>query len=271
MDTWEPLEDRPTLGLSHRDGAVRVELRRPQALNAFDAELSRELLETVRRLGADDAVRCVLLTGAGRAFSAGADIRSELSDPGARREATEVSLREIFNPMITELRRMPKPVIAAVNGPAAGVGCSIACAADLVIAAESAYFLMAFANIGLTPDGGATLTIPARIGFARASLMMVLAERLPAPEALQWGLIERVVADAHLDQAARDLAVQLAAGPTRSYAATKQALNAASLSGLQAQLGLEARLQGELAESHDFAEGVAAFGARRAPVFTGQA
>jgi 2-(1,2-epoxy-1,2-dihydrophenyl)acetyl-CoA isomerase len=270
MDNWELLEDRPTLSLSRRDGAVRVELRRPEALNAFDAELSHELLDALRRLGADEGVRSVVITGAGRAFSAGADIRSEFNAPGSRRAATEVSLREVFNPMIMELRRMPKPVIAAVNGPAAGVGCSIACACDLVVAAESAYFLMAFANIGLTPDGGATLTIPARIGFARASVLMLLAERLPAAEALHWGLIERVVPDDELDRVTRDLAVQLAHGPTRSYAATKQALNAAALSGLAAQLALEAELQGDLAESRDFGEGVAAFAERRPPVFTGR-
>jgi enoyl-CoA hydratase/carnithine racemase len=270
MDDWELLEDHPTLSLTRRDGAVRVELRRPEALNAFDTELSHELLDALRRLGGDDTVRSVLLTGAGRAFSAGADIRSEFSAPGSRREATEVSLREVFNPMILELRRMPKPVIAAVNGPAAGVGCSIACACDLVIAAESAYFLMAFANIGLTPDGGATLTIPARIGLARAFVLTLLAERLPAAEALSWGLIDRVVADGELDGVCEELAVRLANGPTRSYAATKQALNAAALSGLAAQLELEARLQGDLAESHDFGEGVAAFAERRSPVFTGR-
>jgi 2-(1,2-epoxy-1,2-dihydrophenyl)acetyl-CoA isomerase len=156
-----------------------------------------------------------------------------------------------------------------VNGAAIGVGCSFAVACDLVVAAESAYFLLAFANIGLVGDGGATITIPARVGLGRASVLALLAERLPAAEALAWGLADRVVADAELDEVTTALALRMAAGPTRAYAAAKRALNASMLAGLADQLELETELQAELAVSADHQEGVAAFGERRTPEFRG--
>jgi enoyl-CoA hydratase/carnithine racemase len=164
---------------------------------------------------------------------------------------------------------MPKPVVAAVNGPAAGVACSIALACDLVVAAESAYFLLPFANLGLSLDGGATLTVPARVGMSRAFRMALLAERLPAGEAYSWGLIDRVVADRELTEAAEALALRLASGPTRAFAAMKRAINASTLACLQTQLELEATLQSQLGKSDDFAEGVAAFLEKRPPVFKG--
>ena len=178
-------------------------------------------------------------------------------------------LREQINPAILAIREMPKPVIAAVNGPAVGVGCSFAVACDLVVAAESAYFLLAFANIGLLGDGGATLTVPARVGLGRAGVLALLAERLSAADALAWGLADRVVPDAELEETVTGLAMRLAGGPTRAYAATKRALNASCLAGLADQLELEAELQGELAVSGDHEEGVAAFREKRQPVFRG--
>ena len=267
MNGWNVLEESDVLRLLHQDGAVRVELRRPDSLNAFDDRLAVELLDALRRLAADHAVRCVVLTGAGRAFSAGADIRGP--SVGDRGENTRRVLREQINPAVLALREMPKPVIAAVNGPAAGVGCSFAVACDLVVAAESAYFLLAFANIGLVGDGGATITVPARVGLGRAGVLSLLAERLPADEALRWGLADRVVPDAELDAVTTELALRLAAGPTRSYAATKRALNASMLPGLAEQLELETGLQAELAVSADHEEGIAAFGERRPAVFRG--
>jgi len=269
METWDVLEQSDVLRVAGRDGAVRLELHRPDALNAFDDRLAIELLGALRRLGADDAVRAVVLTGAGRAFSAGADIKGASMD--ARDEATRRVLREQINPAILAIREMPKPVVASVNGPAAGVGCSFAVACDLVLAAESAYFLLAFANIGLTGDGGATLTIPARVGLGRAAVLSLLAERLPAREALHWGLADRVVGDEQLAGVTAELALRLAAGPTRSYAATKRALNAAMLAGLAEQLELETELQADLAVSADHEEGIAAFAAKRKPVFRGSA
>jgi len=178
-------------------------------------------------------------------------------------------MRSITTPTILAMRAMRKPIIAAVNGPAAGVGCSIALAADLVVAAESAFFLLAFANIGLTPDGGASLTVPARVGIGRAFVLALLAERLPAAEAVSWGLADRVVPDGELDGVADALVLRLAAGPTRSYAATKEAINRSTLGGLADALDTEARLQGRLTASADFAEGAAAFAAKRRPTFTG--
>jgi enoyl-CoA hydratase/carnithine racemase len=178
-------------------------------------------------------------------------------------------LREQINPAVLTLREMPKPVIAAVNGPAAGVGCSFAVACDIVVAAESAYFLLAFANIGLAGDGGATITVPARVGLGRAGILALLAERLPAAEALRWGLADRVVPDAELDATTTELALRLASGPTRSYAATKQALNASMLRGLAEQLELETELQSQLAVSPDHEEGIAAFAEKRPAVFRG--
>jgi len=164
---------------------------------------------------------------------------------------------------------MPKPVIAAVNGPAAGIGCSLALACDLVIAAESAYFLLAFVNIGLVPDGGSSFLIPAKVGFARAAEMALLGDRVPAPKALEWGLINRVLADSELQGAAQELAARMASGPTRSYAGSKRQLNAWSFARFDAQLELEATIQHEAARTADFLEGVTAFVEKRAPRFSG--
>ena len=270
MSGWNVVDESDVLRLMRQGSAVRLELCRPESLNAFDDRLAVELRDALVRLGGDDSVRCLVLTGSGRAFSAGADIkRPERDAEPDRGERTRRVLREVFNPAILAIREMPKPVIAAVNGPAVGVGCSVAMACDLVLAAESAYFLLAFANIGLAGDGGATITIPARVGFGRAGVLALLAERLPAPEALDWGLIDRVVPDEELEAATTGLALKLAGGATRAYAATKRALNASCLPGLADQLELEAELQGDLAVSRDHEEGVAAFREKRQPEFRG--
>jgi 2-(1,2-epoxy-1,2-dihydrophenyl)acetyl-CoA isomerase len=270
MGGWNVVEETEVLRLLRHGGAVRLELCRPDSLNAFDDRLSIGLRDALLRLAGDESVRCLVLTGSGRAFSAGADIKrprpDSEEDPGER---TRTVLREQFNPAILAIREMPKPVIAAVNGPAVGVGCALAVACDLVVAAESAYFLLAFANIGLACDGGATITVPARVGFGRAGALALLAERLPAAEALSWGLADRVVPDAELEETVTALALRLAGGPTRSYAATKRALNASALAGLADQLELEAELQGELAVSADHEEGIAAFRDKRQPEFRG--
>jgi 2-(1,2-epoxy-1,2-dihydrophenyl)acetyl-CoA isomerase len=257
--------------MSVAEGLATIELNRPDALNAWNAELGAELLDAVQRARADDAVRAVLLRGAGRAFSSGADLKEVVvrdvtpeGHPDLRR-----ILVERYHPIIVGLRRMPKPVVAAVNGPAVGIGVSLALCCDLVVAAESAYFLLSFANIGLVPDGGSSLFVSARVGFARAAQLAMLGERLPATRAEEWGLINRVVPDAQLAAESEELARGLAAGPTRSYAGIKRELNAALYGRLDEQLELEAGLQQEMAGSGDFAEGVTAFVQKRQAVFSG--
>ena len=167
------------------------------------------------------------------------------------------------------IRELPKPVIAAVNGPAVGIGCSLALCCDLIVAAQSAYFLLAFVNIGLVPDGGSSLFVPSRVGMARASELSMLGERLAAAQALEWGLINRVVADESLRSESLALAARLAAGPTRSYAGTKRQLNNWLYSGMAEQLELEARIQQEMAGSADFLEGAMAFVEKRPARFSG--
>jgi 2-(1,2-epoxy-1,2-dihydrophenyl)acetyl-CoA isomerase len=266
------MSDPQTVTL-HRDGAAAtIELNRPEALNAWNGQFGTELLAAVREVAEDDGVRAVVITGAGRAFSSGADLK----DVSGREERTaeghpnlQKVLTERYHPIITGLRRMPKPVVAAVNGPAVGIGMSLALAADLIVAAESAYFLLAFVNIGLVPDGGSSLLVPTRVGFARAMEMSMLGERVTAAQALEWGLINRVVADDAFAEEVAALRDRLAAGPTRSYAGAKRQLNAWLYARMDEQLELEAQVQQEMAGSPDFYEGVAAFIEKRPAVFTG--
>ena len=252
------------------EGVGRITLNRPKALNAWTAGFGLELLAALEDVAADGAVRAVSITGAGRAFSSGADLSQppELTEDG--KPDLRARLTETYNPVILAIREMPKPVVAVVNGPAVGIGCSLALACDLIIAAESAYFLLAFANIGLTLDGGASAFLAARIGHARSAELALLAERLPAAIALDWGLVNRVVVDEQLPTAAAELIGGLARGATRSYAASKRLLNERLYAGLAEQLHLEADLQQEMAETTDFVEGVVAFMQKRDPEFKGQ-
>ena len=260
-----------TLRRGASNGAeLRIELNRPERMNAWDKQLGLDLLAAVELAAADDGVRAVTITGAGRAFSSGADLRAGFDPrPGDGRPDVGTALRERYHPIITGVRRMPKPVLAAVNGPAVGIGCSLALACDLVLAAESAYFLLAFVNIGLVPDGGASVFVPARAGAGRAAEMAILGERVPAPQGRAWGLVDRLVSDDSFAAEVDALAEQLATGPTRSYAAAKEQLNARVYAGLDEQLELEASLQQQMAASEDFAEGVAAFLEKRGARFTG--
>jgi 2-(1,2-epoxy-1,2-dihydrophenyl)acetyl-CoA isomerase len=252
------------------DGAVaRVTLNRPEALNAWTRQLGEDMLSALDRAAEDAAVRAIVLTGEGRAFSSGADLKagSEFGANGSPDVLTR--LRTTYNPLLLMVRTVTKPVIAAVNGPAVGIGCSLALAADLIVAAESAYFLLAFVNIGLGLDGGASATLPARVGHARAFEIAYLGERIPAETALQWGLVNRVVPDAELGSQVRALAERLAAGPPGSYASIKRTINEQAYSRFDEMLDLEAVLQQERAESADFAEGVLSFVQKRPPHFTG--
>jgi 2-(1,2-epoxy-1,2-dihydrophenyl)acetyl-CoA isomerase len=256
--------------LLQRDGGVAtVTLNRPEAMNAWDTALGDDLRTAVQELAADEAVRAVVITGAGRAFSAGADLKAGFDPTPQGPPDVGTALRTRYHPIITGIRTMPKPVVAAVNGAAAGIGCSLALACDLVVAADSAYFLLAFVNIGLVPDGGSSLLIPERVGLARAAEMAMLGERVPAATALGWGLINQVVPDDELRGDVAALAARLAAGPTRSYAGTKRQLNAWMFARMEEQLELEATIQHELAASGDFAEGVRAFVEKRPARFAG--
>jgi len=251
-------------------GVGRLTLNRPETLNAWTAEFGRELKQVLEAEAADETVRAVLVTGAGRGFSSGADLKAgfEPADDGMPDIRTE--LREIYHPVIAAIRSLPKPIVAAVNGPAVGIGCSLALACDLILAGESAYFGLAFVNIGLMPDGGSTAFVPPAVGRARAFQMALLGERVAAAQAVDWGLVNWVHPDDKLLDEANSLAERLAAGPTRSYAGSKRELNHWLYDRMAAHLELEATIQGELATSADFIEGVSAFLHKRPPEFGGK-
>jgi 2-(1,2-epoxy-1,2-dihydrophenyl)acetyl-CoA isomerase len=259
-----------TIDLTTDGPAARILLDRPQALNAWNEQFGLDLLDAVTKVSEDDSVRAVLVTGAGRGFSSGADLKEQRGADDGGLPDLSARLKEIYHPIITQLREMPKPVVAAVNGPAVGIGCSLALAADLILAAESSYFLLAFVNIGLVPDGGSTAFLPARIGYARAAEMAMLGERVPATQALEWGLVNRVVADDQLASEAQALLDKLATGPTRSYAGSKRLLNRRMYADLAGQLEAEADAQRDQGRSPDFVEGVMAFVEKRTANFTGR-
>ena len=255
----------------NQDGGVgRLTLNRPDSLNAWTPQLGAELKQVVEGEAADPSVRVVLITGAGRGFSSGADLKTGFEPhPDDGRPDVRKELHELYHPIISAIRLLEKPVVAAVNGPAVGIGASLAFACDLLLAGESAYFGLAFVNIGLMPDGGSTAFVPPAVGRARAFQMALLGERIPAPQALEWGLVNWVHPDDRLMAEADALVQRLAAGPTRSYAASKRALNQFIYGDLDAQLDLEAELQHALGRTKDFFEGTAAFVEKRAPAFTG--
>ena len=245
-------------------GIHRITLNRPGVMNALNRDLRRELTAA---LLAGHAARVIVLTGAGRGFCSGQD----LSDATGLDEAGfERTLNEEYVPMIRAITEAPVPVIAAVNGVAAGAGANLALACDLVIATESAVFLQAFTRIGLIPDAGGTSFLPRRVGLQRAMGAALLAEPVSARQAADWGMIWEAVPDDQFASVVAARAAKLAAGPTGAYAALKQALRGAFDQPLEAQLAVEARLQGGCGQSEDFREGVAAFLEKRAPRFTGR-
>jgi 2-(1,2-epoxy-1,2-dihydrophenyl)acetyl-CoA isomerase len=259
-----------TVTWEQEGGVGRITLNRPDTLNAWTAEFGHELSEVVNERAADPSVRAVLITGAGRGFSSGADLKAGFDpDPADNMPNIRKELNEVYHPIIRGVRELEKPVVAAVNGAAVGIGASLAFACDLVLAAESAFFGLAFVNIGLMPDGGSTLFVPAAVGKARAFQMALLGERITAARALDWGLVNFVHPDDRLMPEAEALVERFATGPTRSYAASKKALNQMLFPNLEEQLALEAELQHELARTRDFMEGVGAFVARRPPEFSG--
>jgi 2-(1,2-epoxy-1,2-dihydrophenyl)acetyl-CoA isomerase len=255
------------LRLEVADRVATITLDRPDALNALTVPLKEELLAALVRVGSDPAVRAVVLTGAGRAFCAGQDLRERL-EPGAA--PLEVEIRERYNPVILAMRHLEKPIVGAINGIAAGAGASLAFACDVRIAAEGASFLLAFGRVGLIPDSGATWLLPRLVGTAKAAEMALTAEPLSVADAERLGLVARVVPAESVVGDAQAMAARLAAMAPQALALTKRALEASWTASLEAQLELEAELQGIAGATSDHAEGIAAFLEKRPPRFTGE-
>jgi 2-(1,2-epoxy-1,2-dihydrophenyl)acetyl-CoA isomerase len=260
----------PSVLVSVDAGVETITLNRPERLNALNPEMHQRLREALERAADDSEIRAVLLTGAGRGFCTGQDLAERDVSAGAAPIDLSVSLGSHYNPLVRRLRALPKPIVCAVNGVAAGAGANIALACDIVIAARSASFVQAFTKLGLLPDSGGTYFLPRRVGTARAMGLALLAEKLSAEQAAQWGLIWKAVDDERLADEARALTGALASGPTRGYGLLKQALYASAANSLDAQLDLERDLQREAGLSEDYREGVSAFKEKRAPRFKGK-
>jgi enoyl-CoA hydratase len=252
------------LDIRYDDGVLRLTMNRPARLNAMTAALSDRLAEELEGAAAREDVRVVLVTGAGNAFSSGAELKG--ADP---HEDFDVTSLDRANRIVRAIVALPQPCVAAVQGVAAGVGCSTALACDLVVAAESASFLLAFSRVGLMPDGGATATVAASVGRARAMRLALLGEALSAGDAYVAGLVSHLVADADLDVTVAGLLARLAAGPSLALTATKRAVNAATLGGLHEALERERTGQTLLLRTQDAAEGMRAFVEKRPPRFVG--
>ncbi|MGI9063850.1 MAG: enoyl-CoA hydratase-related protein [Pseudonocardiaceae bacterium] len=264
------MPDAPVVLVDDAGGVRTLTMNRPASYNSLTAELKVQLLTEVQRAAADSAVRAVVLTGAGPAFCAGQDLREHAALLDAGDPAPLATVERHFNPLVRSIATVPKPVIAAVNGMAAGAGASLAYACDLRVAASSARFLMAFATIGLTVDSGGSWTLPRLIGYGRAMEMLLLAEPVGAPRALEIGMVTRVVPDGSALAAAQELAGRLATGPTTAFAKIKEAVSAAATADLPEALAVEAGTQAEAGATADHREGVAAFVEKRPPVFTGR-
>ena len=258
--------------LVDRDGAVcTITLNRPQALNSFTTSMHGALLAALDAAAADATVRCVVLTGAGRGFCAGQDLSDPAVAPpadGGAPPSLSGIIEACYRPLALRVRSMPVPVIAAVNGVAAGAGANLALGCDLAVAARSASFIQAFSKIGLVPDCGGTWLLPRLAGRARAIGLAMLGERLPAEQAAAWGLIWQCVDDAQLGETVNALAQRLVGMPTAALARTRAVLDASQHLTMDEALSMEAHVQGELSQAHDYAEGVQSFMAKRAPVFT---
>ncbi|WP_188192763.1 enoyl-CoA hydratase-related protein [Nonomuraea sp. SYSU D8015] len=251
------------------DAVATITLDRPDAMNSLTAELKGALLDVLSRAAGDPSIRAVLLTGSGRAFCAGQDLREHADNLAAGRGLAD-TVREHYNPIVELITTMAKPVVAAVNGVAAGAGASLAFACDLRVAADDAKFALAFAGIGLAPDSGASWTLQRLVGLGRAAEIMLLGEPLDAARALELGVVTRVVPAADLLKTAQELAVRLAQGPTLAYAATKWALAYAATHALPDALAMEADLQDKCAATKDHHNATRAFLAKERPTFNAQ-
>lgn len=255
-----------TIKYQKEGSLATITLNRPDVLNSFNREMAMEFQKALDSASTDPEVRAVMITGEGRAFSAGQDLAEVTAENGPEIDSI---VREHYNPVISRIREIEKPVIAAVNGVAAGAGANIALACDVVIAAENASFIQAFSKIGLIPDSGGTYTLPRLVGWGKASALMMLGDKIGATEAESLGMIYKVVPDNDLMEVSKKISVTLSEMPTRGLALTKQALNRSSGNDLHQQLDLEEKLQNEAGSTHDYNEGVSAFLAKRKPEFKG--
>jgi len=256
--------------IERSDGVATLTLNRPDSMNSLSVQLKQALVSAVEELAADESVRAVVLTGTGRGFCVGQDLREHVAMLESGDPAPLSTVTEHYNPIVQGLAGMPKPVIAAVNGMAAGAGAGLAFACDFRITAKTAGFLLAFANVGLTLDSGVSWTLPRLIGAARATSLALLAEPITAEAALEMGLVNAVVEPERLLPAAQELAARLAAGPTAAYAAIKASIAYAASSTLAESLAKEAELQTAMGRTEDHRNATAAFVAKQKPVFTGR-
>jgi 2-(1,2-epoxy-1,2-dihydrophenyl)acetyl-CoA isomerase len=254
----------------HGGGIARITLNRPDRLNSFNVAMHEEVRDALQRIRSDESSRVLVLTGAGRGFCAGQDLGDRAVAPGSKSVDLGESIELRYKPLVMSLRTLPMPVIAAVNGVAAGAGANIALACDIVIAAKSATFIQSFSKLGLVPDSGGTWTLPRLVGTARAIGLAFLGDKLSAEQAAQWGLIWRCVEDAELAGTIDQLAAHFAQAPTRGFARTKDAIYGSVGRTLEQQLDVERDYQRELGNTADYAEGVSAFMGKRAPRFTGR-
>lgn len=251
---------------SVESGVAFITMNRPDKLNSFNRAMALQLQAIIDQCASDENIRAIYLTGAGKGFCAGQDL-AEVVDPEG--PGMQRILSEHYNPIVLRLREIQKPVVAAVNGVAAGAGANIAFACDIVVSKSSASFIQAFSKIGLIPDSGGTFTLPRLIGFQRASALMMLGDKVSAAEALQMGMLYKIFEDEVFETESKKLAIQLATMPTKALGYIKQALNASATNTIQSQLALEDELQQKAAATADFKEGVDAFLAKRAPQYKG--
>jgi 2-(1,2-epoxy-1,2-dihydrophenyl)acetyl-CoA isomerase len=253
--------------LDIQGGCATITLNRADVFNAFNDEQSYELQDALKQVARNEAVRVVVLTGAGKAFCSGQDLKAIA---GAEKRSLEESLHKRYNPIIRAMRSLPKPIIARVNGVAAGAGCSLALAADLIVAAESAKFIEVFVNVGLVLDSGSSYFLPRLVGSARAFEMSTMASRITAQQAFDWGMVNKVVADEQLDEAVATYVQYYENAPTKAIALMKKMLNKSFHSDLDTMLDYEAQCQQIAGNSADYREGVNAFNEKRKPVFKGE-
>lgn len=259
--------DYETIQYTLDEGVLTITLNRPDVLNAFNRKMTDEIQEALRKAERDSAVRCIVFTGAGRAFSAGEDLKARTAEGNSDFGST---LRQRYNPIILKMRNMDKPVLGAINGVAAGAGCSLALACDMRIASEKARFIEVFVRVGLVPDSGSSFFLPRLVGTGKAFEMAFLGDEVSAEEALRLGLVNRVFPPEELEPATRELALRLAKGPTKAIGLAKRAINRALTMDLDQLLDYEVHAQEIAGATEDYQEGVAAFMEKRTPNFSGK-